>query len=83
MTFKKFSDFTDALSAALDDPDAYATSERQLDALRQEGSCASYYAKSIAIFAALGWSDSKVQIHHFRKGLKEVLKDALVGKKCP
>lgn len=81
--FQTFPDFLEALRAAFDDPDAYATSERQLEALRQDGSCAAYYAKIVSIFSLLGWTEQRVQIHHFRKGLKELLKDALVGKKMP
>ncbi|KAI0993087.1 hypothetical protein K3495_g15097 [Podosphaera aphanis] len=38
--FKTFSDFIEAVRAAFNDPDSYATAERQLEALRQEGSCA-------------------------------------------
>ena len=83
VSFTTFAEFLQSLRAAFDDPDAYATSERQLEALRQEASCAAYYAKIVSLFSLLGWAEPKVQIHHFRKGLKEVLKDALVGKKMP
>lgn len=35
--FQTFPDFLEALRAAIDDPDAYATPEGQLEALRQDG----------------------------------------------
>lgn len=83
ITFKSFTSFIDALGAAFDDPDEYATAERELESLKQDGSCATYYAKMVSLFSRLGWTESKVQIHHFRMGLKDSVKDSLVGKKLP
>ncbi|KAI0991507.1 hypothetical protein K3495_g16680, partial [Podosphaera aphanis] len=81
VSFATFVEFLEALRAAFDDPDSYATAESQLESTRQETSCAAYYARIVSTFALLGWVDPKVQIYHFRKGLKETLKDALVGRK--
>lgn len=83
ITFVSFTDFIDALRAAFDDPDEYATAERELDTLKQDGSCATYYAKIVSLFSRLGWTESKVKIHHFRTGLKDSVKDALIGKRLP
>ncbi|KAI0998468.1 hypothetical protein K3495_g9726 [Podosphaera aphanis] len=81
VSFATFVEFLEALRAASDDPDSYATAEPQLQLTRQKTSCAAYYARIVSIFALLGWADPKVQIYHFRKGSKETLKDALVGRK--
>lgn len=83
LAFESFETFIKALAAAFDDPDAYATAERELESLKQDGSCAAYYAKMVSLFSQLGWTESKVQIHHFRLGLKDNVKDALVGKNPP
>ena len=80
VTFATFSEFLESLRAAYDDPDAYATSERQIEALRQETSCASYYAKMMSLFSQLGWAEPRVQIHYFLRGLKDIVKDVLIGK---
>ena len=81
ITFDTFAEFEEALCAAFADPDAYGTAERSLRALKQEGSCASYYSKFVSIAAELQWTEDKVKIHHFRYGLKEDLKDMLLGKR--
>lgn len=83
LAFTTFESFINALGPAFDDPDSYATAERELESLRQDGSCAAYYAKMISLFSQLGWLEPKVQIHHFRLGLKDHVKDALVGKNPP
>lgn len=83
VAFTSFAAFMEALGAAFDDPDAYATAEREIESLRQEGSCASYYAQMVSVLSRLGWDVDSVKIHFFRKGLKENLKDALVGKSLP
>ncbi|KAI0998497.1 hypothetical protein K3495_g9701 [Podosphaera aphanis] len=69
--------------AAFDDPDSYATATRQLDSLHQDASCAAFYARAVSVFSLLDWTEEPVLIYHFRKGLKENLKDALVGKTLP
>lgn len=83
LTFETFANFEEALCAAFADPDAYGTAERSLRALKQEGSCASYYSKFVSIAAELQWTENKVKIHHFRYGLKDDLKDMLLGKSLP
>lgn len=70
LTFTTFESFINALGAAFDDPDLYATAKRELESLRQDGSCAAYYAKIVSLFSQLGWVEPKIQIHHFCKGLK-------------
>lgn len=80
VSFKTFTSFLSNLRAAFDDPDSYATAERDLESLKQDSSCAGYYAKMVSLFSQLGWTEDKVQIHHFRRGLKSSVKDALVGK---
>ncbi|KAI0991869.1 hypothetical protein K3495_g16318, partial [Podosphaera aphanis] len=74
--FPSYSAFIAALGAAFDDPDSYATATRQLDSLHQDSSCAAYYARAVSVFSLLGWTEEPVLIYHFRKGLKENLKDA-------
>ncbi|KAI1001337.1 hypothetical protein K3495_g6862 [Podosphaera aphanis] len=81
--FPSYSAFITAPAAAFDDPDSYATATRQLDSLHQDSSCAADYARAVSVFSRLEWTEEPVLIYHFRKGLKENLKDALVGKTLP
>ncbi|CAD6501103.1 BgTH12-01357 [Blumeria graminis f. sp. triticale] len=83
VSFKSFATFIDALRSAFDDPDPYSTAERELNSICQTGSCSTYFAKISSIFSRLGWSEQKCLIHHFRKGLRENIKDALVGMDKP
>jgi hypothetical protein len=68
-----------ALQAAFDDLDTLGTIERDLWALKQETSCLAYYLKFVPLVSILGWTSNMVKITHFRRGLKENLKDLLVG----
>lgn len=81
--FNSFTDFFESLKTAFDDPDLYATAERDLETLTQTASCSQYYSRAVSLFATLGWDTPSVLIHHFRRGLKESIKDALVGKTVP
>ncbi|RKF73274.1 hypothetical protein GcM1_245169 [Golovinomyces cichoracearum] len=65
IAFACFDSFLKSLRAAFDDPDSYATAEIELESLKQDGSCAAYYASMISLFAQLGWTEPRVQIHHF------------------
>lgn len=78
-----FAAFMETLGAAFNDLDAYATVEREIESLRQEGSCASYYAQMVSVLSRLRWDVNSVRIHFFRKGLKYILKDAKVEKSPP
>lgn len=69
--------------AGFADPDQYATAEREIENLNQRGSCSSYYSQFVALIAQLGWTEDSVKIHYFRRGLKDSIKDNLVGKDCP
>lgn len=57
ITLTSYAVFMMSLGAALDDPDAYATVERELGLIRQEGSCATYCAQIVSIFSRLGWEE--------------------------
>src|SRR5690606_36263718 len=61
-------------------PDAQATAERELRTLKQgNNSCASYYSKFVTIASKLNWNED-AKIYTFRTGLRDELKDLLVGK---
>lgn len=83
VSFYKYSEFLEGLMAGFVDPDQYATAEREIEVLVQRGSCSSYYSQFVALIAQLGWTEDSVKIHYFRRGLKESVKDLLVGKDCP
>lgn len=83
ISFVSYASFIEALGAAFDDPDAYATAERELDSLKQDTSCAAFYAQIVSIFSRLDWREEKVKIYFFKKGLKETIRDALVGRTLP
>ncbi|CAD6501418.1 BgTH12-01670 [Blumeria graminis f. sp. triticale] len=83
ISFKTYATFIDALRSVFDDPDPYSTAEIELNSICQTGSCSTYYAKISSIFSRLGWSEQKCIIYHFHKGLRENIKDALVGKNKP
>lgn len=80
VSFLTYASFIEALGAAFDDPDAYATAERELETIRQTGSCANYYAHIVSIFSRLKWQEEGVKIHFLRKGLKTPLRMQLWAK---
>ena len=83
ISFADYSAFVRALQAAFDDPDASATAERRLRALRQgSDSCATYHSKFVSYMAILGWDDAS-RIPWFRNGLRPEVKDLLVGRDAP
>ncbi|KAI0990893.1 hypothetical protein K3495_g17294, partial [Podosphaera aphanis] len=59
ISYSTYEEFMEALGAAFDDLDSYATAERDLEAARQAGSCAAYYAQMVSIFSRLGWKEDK------------------------
>lgn len=81
--FSEYSDFLSGLKAGFADPDAYATAEYQLDDLHQTTSCSAYYSQFVALMTQIQWKEDAVKIHHFRKGLKNSVKDMLVGRDLP
>ncbi|KAI1000731.1 hypothetical protein K3495_g7464 [Podosphaera aphanis] len=54
ISYSTYDEFMEALGAAFDDPDSYATAERDVEAVRQAGSCVAYYAKIVSIFSRFG-----------------------------
>jgi hypothetical protein len=76
-------EFFSALQAAFDNLDALGTVERDLWALKQETSCLAYYLKFVPLVSTLGWTSNTVKITYFCRGLKENLKDLLVGRDMP
>lgn len=83
VTFKSYTEFLDGLKAGFADPDQYATAEREIETLTQTASCSAYYSKFVTLIAQLGWTEDAVKIHYFRRGLKEEIKDLLVGRNLP
>src|SRR5690606_17973190 len=78
--FNIYEEFINALGEAFADPDAQATAERALRNLRQGTlSCASYYSRFVTIASKLKWNE-EAKIYTFRAGLRDELKDLLVGK---
>lgn len=81
--FKSYTEFLDGLKAGFADPDQYATAEREIEKLTQTSSCSAYYSQFVTLIAQLGWTEEAVKIHYFRRGLKEEIKDMLVGRDLP
>lgn len=81
--FKSYTEFLDGLKAGFADPDQYATAEREIEKLTQSSSCSAYYSQFVTLIAQLGWTEEAVKIHYFRRGLKEEIKDMLVGRDLP
>ncbi|KAF4301680.1 hypothetical protein GTA08_BOTSDO10407 [Botryosphaeria dothidea] len=83
VNFDNYESFYQALKAAFDDPDSYATAERSLLALKQDKSCSTYYSRFLSLITTLSWKENAVKIYYFRLGLKENLKDLLVRRSMP
>lgn len=81
--FATYREFLAGLEAGFADPDSYATAERELEELAQTASCSSYYSKFVALLSQLKWTEDAVKIHYFRRGLKDAIKDKLVGRDLP
>ena len=78
-TFMNYEAFIIALGSAWDDPDAIATAERKLLNLKQGNEpCSVYHAKFSSLMAILKW-DTPAQVSHFKRGLRDELKDLLVS----
>jgi hypothetical protein len=83
INFENFEAYLKALKEAFDDPDAAATAERKLRALRQgPETCSTYYSKFLSHMTVLGF-DEKAKISWFRNGLSDAVKDLLVGRDIP
>lgn len=83
VVYDSYPSFLLGLKAAFADPDAYATAEKELEELNQTSSCSAYYSRFVALLAQLKWTEDAVKIHYFRKGLKDSIKDLLVGRDLP
>lgn len=83
IAFSTYSDFLAGLRAGFADPDTYATAERDLEELTQKSSCSAYYSQFVALLSQLKWTEDAVKIHYFRRGLKDGIKDRLVGRDLP
>ena len=82
-TFPTWASFTQALKAALDDPDAYQTAEEKIHKFKQgNGDCAKYYAKFITYATILKWND-RTKISFSKKGLHEELQMLLLTNTYP
>ena len=69
--------FVQALKNAFDDPDAYQTAGRKLEALKQERNDCSPYLSSFTPLATTLNLDQRTKIAFFRKGLNRELQTAL------
>ena len=68
-TFPTWVSFTQALKAALDNPDAYQMAEEKIHKLKQGNlDCTKYYAEFITYATILEW-DERTKISFFKKGL--------------
>lgn len=83
MSFNAYAEFYKALQQAFDDLDSYATAERTIKNLRQESSCSDYYSRFVSLVSILGWNQDSVQISLFKEGLKDSVKDLLIGRELP
>ena len=68
--------FVQALKNAFDDPDAYQTARRKLEALKQERNDCSSYLSSFTSLATTLNLDQRTKIAFFRKGLNRELQTA-------
>ena len=71
-----FKDFCKELQSTFGDPDEIGTAERQLYALRQKGSVASYMAEFMRFAVVIKWND-QAKAAQFYRGLKDGIKDEL------
>ena len=75
--FDSYATFSTALKNAYDDPDARATAERKLRALKQGNKdCSAYHAK-FATYATVLNYDNLTKRSFFTEGANQGLKDAL------
>lgn len=81
--FQSYKLFLTSLEAGFADPDAYATAEKEIEESTQKYSCSAYYSQFVGLLAQLRWTEDPVKIHYFRRGLKEDIKDLLVGRDLP
>src|SRR5512133_596721 len=83
MDFATFAAFVQALKAAFDDPDARATAERRLLALKQNTrDCSAYHAEFVTLATTLEL-DERTRISFFRRGLSKQVQTALAYQQTP
>ena len=78
IAFPTWAAFTAALKAAFDDPDAYQTAQRKIEALKQgqQQDCSSYHAAFVPLATILNM-DERTRISFFQRGLQNELRKAL------
>jgi hypothetical protein len=78
ITFTTWAAFVAALKAAFDDPDAYQTAQRKIEALKQgqQQDCSSYHAAFVPLATILNM-DERTRISFFQRGLQNELRNAL------
>lgn len=74
--------FIDAFRAHFGDSDVRATALRKIEKLRQENSAANYTSRFRELARHIGYSE-ETKIDAYYKGLKEEVKDVMVGKDAP
>ena len=74
--------FFNSLRSTFGDPDRVRTAERDLRALRQSGSAATYAAQFRSLASRLHWGDEAL-LSQFRVGLSDDVLDALVAQDIP
>jgi hypothetical protein len=72
-----FDSFLSAFRSQFADPNYGRTALRQLKALRQTGSCASYATKFRSLLSHVSFSD-QTKLDQFKEGLKPSIRDAIV-----
>src|SRR5271156_386835 len=71
--------FEDEFRVAFFDPDEERTAQHRLEKLVRKGSCGSYVAEFRELVLILGWTETGPLMAAFERGLKDTVKDALVG----
>src|SRR5271156_2026709 len=71
--------FEDEFKVAFFDPDEERTAQHRLEKLVRKGSCGSYVAEFRELVLILGWTETGPLMAAFERGLKDTVKDALVG----
>jgi hypothetical protein len=83
MPFSTFSDLRQFLESAFGDPDARTTAEHELRRLRQgDRPCTHYFADFTRIMATLQFDEAS-KIYEFRNGLRDEVRDLLIGRDIP
>jgi hypothetical protein len=83
ISFASWAQFIRRFCASFQDSDAKSSAEPQLLGMKQGTEpCTSYHARFVSYMAIFEW-DEKSQIATFRRGLRDEVKDLLVGRDTP